>query len=107
MANEVPNAVALRKDPEWKEWVLVAAAYQARVVILEPADTPNHEIRMKMAREVAFTPESIFGVLLTVVSTDPAVCSKGSTAAQVTQQTLLGKVEEVWTPLANLLYAGR
>jgi hypothetical protein len=98
------NAVALRADPVWREWLITAAAYQARLVLLESADTPQHPIRERLARDVATTPQMIADMLVTIVSTDPEVATKGGTPALVGEAMVLDKLEEVWTAVARLYY---
>lgn len=104
MADELPNAVALMKDQEWKDWLLAAAAYQARVVLQEPENTPDHPVRLRLAQDVLTSPQIVLERLVTVVSTDPEVAGKGKTATLVGQPLILQKVAGVWTALAKLAF---
>jgi hypothetical protein len=100
------NAVTLRADPVWRDWLITAGAYQARVVLSEATTVADHDVRMKLARDVAFTPASIIDLLVTVISTDPEVAVKGATPELVTEATVLAKVAANWTAIAKLLYGG-
>lgn len=103
MANEIVNAVALRKNAEWHEWLAAVAAYTARLVINEDETTDDHEIRYTLAKRVAFNPESIVELLVTTISTDPEVCSIGDTPQLIGQELVLLKVDEVWTQISRLM----
>lgn len=98
------NAVTLRADPVWREWIITASAYQARVVLTEAESVPDHAVRARLARDVAFTPASVVDLMVTLVSTDPEVAAKGSTPDAITENTVLAKVAAVWTAVAKLLH---
>ena len=98
------NASALRHDPTFTEWVETAAAYQARLVITEDADTPDHDIRLRLARDAAVTPGVAAGLLVTIVATDPEVATKGETADAVGEALIIAKVAGAWTVLSHLIY---
>jgi hypothetical protein len=98
------NATALRHDETFREWVETAIAYQARQVITEAANTPDHAIRLKLAQDTAVTPNIVLPLMLTAVATDPQVAVKGATADLVTEQTVIDKVASVWTTVAQLTF---
>ena len=104
MANELPNAVALRRDNDFRDWVIAAIGYQARLVLTEPANTVDYTPRRALAAAAILDPAAFADRFVNVIATDPAVAGKGDTVALVTQATLLSKVAEVWTPLAKLIY---
>lgn len=94
------NAVALLASDEWKNWITAASAYTARLVYSEGEGVENHAVRLALAKEVANQPDLHTRLFLTILSTDPAVCSKGATPTLVTEQTCLDKVAEYWTFVA-------
>lgn len=104
MANELPNAVALMRDVDFRDWLMAAGAYQARVVLGEPAATPDHAVRVKLAQDVLMSPEMLLDRLVNVVATDPEVAGRGVTPAVVGQPLILQKVADIWTSLARLSF---
>ena len=104
MANELPNAVALMRSADFRDWLTAAAAYQARVVVLEDVSTADHDIRLKLATDVLMTPSIVVDRLINAVATDPEVAVKGTTPELVTQAVILQKVAAVWTVLAKLSF---
>lgn len=98
------NAVLLRKDPDFASWVETAIAYTARNVIIEPTSTPNHNVRLQLARDAAVTPSMILPIMLTAVATDPAIATLGSTTTAIGEQNVLDKVAADWTVIAQLIY---
>lgn len=98
------NATALRHEQTFIEWVETAIAYQARVVIGEAANVPDHAIRLTLARVAAVTPNMVLSLMVTAVATDPTVATKGPTAVDVTEQTVIDKVAASWTVVAQLTF---
>lgn len=98
------NAAALRKDVIFNDWIETACAYVARLVLLEADSVADHQMRMRLAREVAVRPNMISPIVLTAVATDPDVASKGATAAIVGEQLVIDKVQAVWTTVSKLYY---
>jgi hypothetical protein len=98
----VANAAILIEDPEFQGWCMAAAAYQARQVILEDPATPGHAERLSLATSVVNAPETYQRRFTVYVATDPQVATKGSTAAAVGEQTVLDKVEAIWTTVATI-----
>jgi hypothetical protein len=100
------NAVVLRNDPVFKDWIETAIAYQARVIITTEAVTaPKHTIRLRLAKDAATSPQMILGLMITAVATDPSVASKGTTmGAQITEGDIISGVEAAWTVIAELTY---
>ncbi len=99
------NAVALRKDPEWREWLVTAAAYVSREVYLEASTVTDHAVRYRLALDVMVTPEVVAAQLVTIISTDPDVAVKGTSPAAVTEELTITKVQAIWTKLALLHYS--
>jgi hypothetical protein len=104
MADELPNAVALMRSVDFRDWLLAAGAYQARVVLAEPDTTPLHDVRLKLAEEVLMSPAVIVDRLVNAIATDPEVAGKGQTPQAVTQALILKKVDLVWSALARMSY---
>jgi hypothetical protein len=104
MANELPNAVSLMRSTEFRDWIMAASVYQARLVFLEPSSTADHDVRMKMARDVISSPNILVERLTAIIAADPDVCSIGDTPQAVGQPVILQKVSDVWTPVAKYLY---
>lgn len=98
------NATILRKDPDFASWVETAIAYTARVVITEPANTANHNVRLRLARDAAVTPGVILPIMISAVATDPAIATLGATCALVGEQNVIDKVGAAWTSVSQLLF---
>lgn len=98
------NGATLMASQQFRDWLLVAAATTARAVVLESPDTPDHEMRMRLAREVIVSPQIVLDRLVTAIPTDPDVSAQPpvfNDAAEVVVQT---KVDQIWTKLAELMY---
>lgn len=98
------NAVALMESDEMRKWCMAASVFQARKVITEAGTVNAHATRLKLADAVVTNPNLYATRFVNVVATDPQVASAGDTPAEVTESTVIAKVEEVWTPLATLLF---
>lgn len=101
---QLANAAALMQDPEWREWLIAAAAYQARVVVTEDPSTTDHAVRYRLAQDAIVSPSMLADRLVSVISTDPDVVSLGGTPAQVGETLPIQKTANVWTALAKLIY---
>lgn len=104
MANELANATVLMKDGDFRLWCLAASAYQARVVLTEDPSTPDHDVRMRLAKDVINNPEVIVDKVVNIIATDPQVAGQGSTVAAIGQPLMLNKIAEIWTPLAEVSF---
>lgn len=98
------NAAILIKDATFQDWCMAAAAYQARQVVLEDPTTTDHQARLDLATTVIASPETFRTRFAVYIATDPTVAVKGSTSAQVGEQTVLDKASEIWTRVAKLGY---
>lgn len=96
------NAAKLIKDVTFQDWCMAAAAYQARLVILEDASTPDHLDRLNLATSVVNNPDTFRSRFTVYVATDPSVSGKGATAALVTEATVLDKVATIWTTVSQV-----
>jgi hypothetical protein len=101
---QLANAAALMQDPEWREWLVASAAYQARVVVTEDPATPDHAVRYRLAQDAIVSPSMLADRLVSVVSTDPDIAALGGTPALVGETLPIQKTAAVWTALAKLLY---
>lgn len=104
MANELPNAVALMREADFRDWLVAAGAYTARTVLNEDEGTPYHRARLLLAYDVLGNPAMIAERLVTIVATDPEVAGKGNGVAAVGQPLILAKVAAAWTALARMAY---
>ena len=104
MANELPNAVALMRDSDFRDWVMAAAVYTARTVLAEPTATPDYSVRRQLAITILGNPSVIVERTVNIIAADPEVCSKGTTVTAVGQTLLIQKMADIWTPIAKLLY---
>lgn len=104
MANELANAATLMRDETFRDWIMAAAVYQARQVIVEPDTTANHAIRERLAQDVIVSPAILVERLVNVIATDPDVAAKGNTVDLIGQTIILQKVAAIWTHLARLAY---
>lgn len=98
------NAVLLMDDPIFAKWCTTAGAYQARLILAEADNAPDHAIRLRLAHDVLAGPNIITANLVMLVGTDPEVAAKGSTPVAVTEDLVLAKVASVWTTLAKLRF---
>ena len=101
---KLQNAMGLRNDPQINSIIETAVAIVAREVIVEAASTPNHDVRLKLASEVAATPPSITALMTVAVTCEPGVATQFSTAASIPEDTVLNIVRQSWTTIANLRY---
>jgi DNA-binding beta-propeller fold protein YncE len=104
VANEIPNAVALMRDPDFRDWVCAASCYQAAQVLASGTAASK-----AMATEVLLNPRGhILERLVNVLATQTAIASVGSTvgtaAGTITQTLLLTQTATVWAPLTAVLY---
>lgn len=83
------NAATLIKDTTFQDWCMAAAAYQARLVVLESNNVPDHQLRFDLALSVVSFPENYRTRFTVYLATDPEVAVKGATAAAVTEATVL------------------
>lgn len=104
MAGEFANAATLMGDSEFRTWVMVASVFEARNVVTEPDTATDHAVRLKMANAVIAGPQTYLDRIVNVIACDPDVAAAGNTAEAVTQEVLLTKIEQVWTPLAKVLF---
>lgn len=104
MADEIVNAITLIKSSDFRDWCRVLSAFQARKVIVESDTTPDHAVRLKLAERVILDPDFILNRVVNILATDPAVCGLGTRIGQdITQDLLVAKAAEIWTPLAKLV----
>ncbi len=104
MANEIPNAVALMRDPDFRDWVCAASCYQAAQVLGSGTNAAK-----AMASEVLLNPrgpqlERLINVLATQTALASVGSTVGTTAGTITQALLLTQIAAVWNPLAAVLY---
>lgn len=109
------KAAALLQDREWENWMMAAAVYQARAVVLEDATIADHAVRLRMATVVIGSPRAIVAQLSSVIATIPAIAStavvskdaEGRTVVDlsgVNENTVITEVANAWTKLAQLMY---
>jgi len=104
MANELANATVLMRDADFRLWCLAASAYQARIVLTEPINTPDHDVRMRLAKDVINNPEVIVDKVVNIIATDPQIATLGQNVTAIGQAAMLSKIAEIWTPLAEVSY---
>lgn len=102
--NELANAVTLLGDPVFANVAKAASVYQARKVVTEPVATADHDVRLRLAQAVVENPEWMVQRALSVLATDPAVNTRGTTLAAIGQDAILASMETAWTALAKLLF---
>jgi hypothetical protein len=106
MANELANATVLMGDGDFRNWMRAAMVYQSRLVILEDPGTANHANRLWLANITVVYPERFLNIFVNAIACDPTVAGLGTVVGtDITQETMLTKVSEVWNPIANLMYA--
>jgi hypothetical protein len=100
----IDNAVALMNSSDMLDKVKAVSVYEARVVIGEAGTVANHAKRMQLANAVAFNPMMYASLLQNIIACDPDICTTASTAAQVTDNALITKMDAIWTPVALMLF---
>lgn len=107
MANEIPNAVNLTKDPDFRDWVRVAALYQARVSLTgDTPATPSAAQRARLSGEVLGNPFTRLEIIVKILASDPEICGVANPTVGngITQTLLIQKMAGFWTPLAVHLF---
>lgn len=101
------NASTLLHDPVWEGIVTAAALYVAREVLAEPSSTENAEVRKALAMQTIASHQQTAAYLVILVGTDPDIALTFSSAniATVGDALVIGKVTDLWTPLARNLVA--
>lgn len=104
MANEILNAVALARDPDFRDWVRAGTCFQARTVIAAGTQGPDRQL----AIDTVTNPTLHLDRWVNVLSADPLLCSVGSTvgtgSGRIGQDLLLGQISTTWQALAAVLY---
>lgn len=106
MANEIPNAVALMRDSDFRDWVCAASCYQAAATLTTATATVASKV---MASEVLLNPRGPhLDRLINVLATRTELASVGQTvgegAGKIGQALLLAQMAVVWAPLAAVLH---
>lgn len=98
------NAVALARDPDFRDWVRVSCCFQARTVITAGTTGPSRTL----AVDTIGNPTLHLDRWINVLAADPALCTVGSTVGdspgQVGQQLMLTQIAATWPALAGVLY---
>ena len=99
------NAASLGRSNNWQDWVVAAAAYTARTVLLEPESTPDHEIRLKLAKIVISNPDFLKNRLTWILATTPSLAQRGNIPSEVGEANVIAEVAAIWTFLAQMTVA--
>ena len=104
MANEIVNAVALARDPDFRDWVRAGPCFHARTVI---AGNGTGSSRL-LAVDTVSNSTLHLDRWVNVLSSDPLLCSVGSTVGtgtgKIGQDLLLAEIAATWVALATVLY---
>ena len=87
MALDYKGSAALMNDLEFRGRVKVACLKFADFIMLEAADVPAHNTRMKWAQQTVVMPDASAGQVVPVVVMDPAVQQDGATIADPALQS--------------------
>lgn len=106
MANEIPNAVQLMKDSDFRDWVCAASA---QIATQQIAGANSTAASKAMGAAALLNPRGqILERLVNILATRPNICSVGTTVGEqdgsIGQSLLLSELGKVWGPLANILY---
>lgn len=106
MANEIPNAVALIRDDDFRSWIQVAACFQAAAVVVNAGSTAASK---KLATDVLSNPTGAhLNQMIAIMATRPEIASVGVTvgegAGKIGQTLLLAQIAIIWAPLAAVMY---
>lgn len=100
------NAAQLRVDPTFRDWVTTACVYVARGVIIDDSTAPvaDQPVRAALARQAAFTPDTISPLFVASISCDPNIAKTYSAVDPTLEQLIIDHVINGWTIIAKLLY---
>lgn len=97
------NAVALGRDPDFRDWVRAATCYHARTAL-----TGGTPAGRKLALVTVTSPTVHLDQWINVLSADPALCETASAVGddegQIGQTLLLTQIAATWSALAAALY---
>jgi hypothetical protein len=99
------NSAQLINSTDFLGWCIAASCYQARLVITESVDTPEHAVRLELAKAVINDPMTFSSRVVTVIGTDPSVVTAGGTVANLSEAAVLTSIATAWTVLAKI-YTG-
>ncbi len=104
MANEIVNAVALARDPDFRDWVRAGVCFQARLMIAGSSEPASQ----RLAIDTVSNPTLHLDRWVNVLASDPALCSIGATvgtgSGKIGQDLLLTQIGATWPTLAPVLY---
>lgn len=102
--SQMSNAVALSRDPDFRDWVRVGCCFRARTVITSGGQGPER----KLAVETVGNPSLHLDRWINVLAADPALCAVGATVGDspgtIGQTLLLAQIGATWPALAAVLY---
>lgn len=104
MANELSNAVVLMKNEKFRDWIMAASVYQARVVITEGAAVTDHALRVQLAQTVVVNPDMHLAKFVNALACDPDIAGAGTDIEVFGQGPLLSKLAGIWTPMAKMIF---
>jgi hypothetical protein len=100
----IDNAVTLMTDAKLMAKLRAVSVYVARQVVVESGSTTEHAKRMMLAQAVIWNPVQNNVLFTNIVACDPEVCSGTANADSIPDATLIQKVTDLWTPVAQMLY---
>lgn len=100
----VDNAVDLMSSGTLMAKVKAVSVYVARQVVIEAVATPNHAKRMQLAQAVIYNPMVHNTLLTNIIACDPDICGATGDATQLADGTLITKMTDLWTPVAQMLF---
>ena len=103
--SQMSNAVALSRDADFRDWVMVGCCFQARNVIASGSGTVASR---KLAADTIGNPSLHLERWVHVLAADPALCGVGATVGEtegkIGQTLLLTQITATWTALSAVLY---
>ena len=99
----VDNAVALMSDPVLFDKVKAVSVFTARGVVIEAAATPNHAVRLGLAKVVIYDPNQHANRFQNIIACDDSVASAYTTGSAIPDNVLIQKMSDLWTPVAQML----
>lgn len=86
-ALDYASSAALMTDADFRGRIKVACIKYADFILLEPADTPAHNTRVRWAQQAESQPDATAGQIQPVVVMDPAVQQDGSAVTDAALQS--------------------
>lgn len=103
---DLSNAVKLMRSTDFRDLIQAGTVFQAREVFAEVPTTTNHANRLNMAKQIIASPDLVADRMANIIACDQSVASiaPDGDLAGLTDELLVGKIAEVWDPVATTYF---